>query len=445
MQVMIKNTIVNKDLIQIFETEFINWNDFKSKTILITGATGSIGSLLIRSLLFADKKSKLNLKVIGLVRNMQRAKIFFDDLVKNKHFKLVLNDVTKKIKYNDKVDYIIHCANNTSSRSFVETPVETMEIAFCGTKNVLEFAKIKKVKSIVYLSSMEIYGHIKNTEPSQKESDLGHLELLNVRNSYPVSKRAAETLCYSYYKEKNVPVKIARLAQTIGANIDYNDSRVYAQFARSIVEKKDIILNTTGNTIRSYCYITDVITGIFLLLQRGKNGTAYNIANEDAIFKIRDIAEMLTNKYPNSKLVFDIVDTNIFPKETVWALNTERIKSMGWKPAISLEKMFTNLINSFYRQKYKDESLHNDNKISFLKRIFSITNFDINHKLICILGIRIKIKKTNYAKYKSLPIDNNKIVISNFNGKGYGCNPKYIVEEILKRNLPYEIYWLVDR
>ena len=354
MRVMIKNKIVDKDLSNIFETDFINWDEFRNKTILITGATGGIGSMLVRSFLFANEQSNLNIKVVGLVRDTKRAKIFFDYLSKNKNFTIVKNDITEKIKYHGKVDYIIHCANNTSSRSFVETPVETMEVAFCGTKNILEFAETKKVKSMVFLSSMEVYGFIEGSEKTQSEDDLGYLELLNVRNSYPIGKRAAETLCYSFFKEKNVPVKIARLAQTVGANVDYNDSRVYALFARSIVEKKDIVLNTKGNTIRSYCYITDVISGFLLLLQKGKNGEVYNIANEEATSSIRGIAERLVNKYPNSKLVFNINNTGIFPKETVWALKTDKIKALGWKPYVSLDDAYARLINAFSELKDKE-------------------------------------------------------------------------------------------
>lgn len=444
MPVMIKNDIVDKDLSDIYQSDFINWEEFRNKTVLISGVTGGIGSMAVRSFLFANEKAGLNIEVIGLVRNIKKAKIFFEDLTENKNFKLVKNDITEKINYNGKVDYIIHCANNTSSRSFVEMPVETMEVAFCGTKNILEFAENKKVKSLVFLSSMEIYGFIEGKDKTQSENDLGSLELLNVRNSYPIGKRAAETLCCSFFKEKTVPVKIARLAQTVGANVDYNDSRVYAYFARNIVEKKDIVLNTTGNTIRSYCYITDVITGILLLLQKGENGEAYNIANEEATSSIKNIAKMLVNKYPDSKLVFNINDTGIFPKETVWALKTDKIKALGWKPYVSQEKMYANLINSFYKQFNAVNNKANKKPEKWYQKVFSITNQSA-HKVIKLCGFKICISQQKlFAKYKNLPIKNNKIVFSNFNGSGYGCNPKYILEEILRQNLPYEICWLTN-
>lgn len=442
MRVMIKNNIVEKDLSNIYETDFVNWDDFRGKTILITGATGGIGSMLVRSLLFANKRGSFHIKVIALVRDIQRAKIFFDDLAKNKNLKLVKNDITQKIKYSGKVDYIIHCANNTSSRSFVEKPIETMEVAFCGTKNVLEFAENKKVKSLVFLSSMEVYGFIEGANKTQSENDLGSLEILNVRNSYPMGKRAAETLCYSFFKERNLPVKIARLAQTIGANVDYNDLRVYAHFARSIVEKRDIVLNTMGNTICSYCYITDAISAILLLLQKGENGEAYNIANEEATSSIKNIASMLADKYPNSNLVFNISDTGIFPKETVWALKTDKIKALGWKPCVKQENMYSRLINSFYKQPRKPKKKKRNSE-KWYQKIFSIRNLNTHKKIIKICGIKIRISRQKLcAKYKNLPIQ-NKILFNNFQGNSYGCNPKYIAEEILRRNLPYELVWLL--
>lgn len=118
---------------------------------------------------------------------------------------------------------------------------------------------------------MEVYGFIKSADKLQSEEYLGSLELLNVRKSYPMGKRATETLCYCFFKEKNIPVKIVHLAQTIGTNIDYDVLVVYAHFARSIVEKRDIILSAYGNTRKSYCYITNTIIAILLLLQKIMN------------------------------------------------------------------------------------------------------------------------------------------------------------------------------
>lgn len=439
---LVDNLIVKKDIKAVLNSEIINWEQFRNKTIFITGATGGIGSFLIQCLLNANEEKNLGLKVIANVRNRKKALELFTKFLYRKDFKLFVSDVTNKIKYKNKVDFIVHCANNTSSKSFVEQPVETIDIALNGTKNVLDFAVNKKAKSVVYLSSMEVYGEI-NENKLLSEKDLGEMDLLEVRSSYPMGKRAAETLCYAYFKEYNLPIKIARLAQVIGANVDYDDTRVYAQFARSIVEKKDIVLKTTGETIRSYCYITDVITALLLLLEKGQNGEAYNIANKESTCSIKQITKMLTEKYSQINLTFDIDKQGLYPKETIWTLNPTKIENLGWHAYVDLKTMYDRLVGSFYCQKMS--YLKTTQKRTFLQKIFSITNYEIKYKLIYILGFKIKIKKAlTYLKYKNLSIDSNKIVFCNFKGDGYGCNPKYIAEEIIKRNLPYKLIWLVN-
>lgn len=441
---LVNNSIVNKDVRDVLDNRAIDWNYFKNSTVYITGATGGIGSFLVSCFAKADEEKNLNIKILAGVRNKEKAKTLFKGILKHSTLKLVINDITEDIKYRGKVDFIIHCANNTSSRSFVEKPIETMNIAIDGTKKVLEFAKQKAVKSMVYLSSMEVYGEITENTPL-KEDMVGKVELMNARSSYPIGKRTAETICFLNAKELGTPVKIARLAQIIGANVDYNDSRVYAQFARSIVEKKDIVLNTTGETIRSYCYITDAVTGILTLLQKGENGEAYNIANKEATVKIRDIAEKLCNKHPNTNLVFDIKETTAFFKETIWALDTTKIESLGWQATTSIDQMYARLIESFYKQLNNKKVNYQTQKLTPYQKIFSITDHSLTHLQLHILGLRLKFPKSKYNKYKKKDVIPNKIVFSNYLGNGYGCNPKYICDELLKRNKNYDIVWLVQK
>ncbi len=456
MAIMVKNKITNLDIKNVYLNSNIDWEKFRNKVIYITGSTGVIGSFVIRCLLYANKQADLNIKVIAAVRDIVAAAEFFkNEKVDRKTFKLFKSDVINEIKYKGKVDFIIHAASNTSSSSFVEKPVETFNIAVKGTENILNFAKKKSAESIVYLSSMEVYGNI-NEPKLLKESELGTLDLNEARSSYPMGKRAAENLCYSYAKEYEVPVKVVRLAQVIGSNVAYDDSRVYAQFARSIVENRDIVLNTTAETTRSYCYITDVVTGILTVLTKGLNGECYNIANEESSYKICDIAKSLCEKYQSSKLIFNIKESSQYYKETHWVLDNTKLKSLGWKAEIKLKNAYGKLINSFLYQKYnaininkkislKTKKYRPANSYTFAEQLFSIKNIDQN-KVFRLAGIDIiKFKRVEYAgKYDNLPIEKNKIVFTNFNGNGYGCNPKYIAEEIIKRNLPYELCWLVN-
>ena len=342
-----ENEIEKFDTEEIINSSYINWDFFKNTSVLVTGATGLIGKQTVKTLLLANELFNSNIRIYALVRNTEKTKKVFKDIC-TKNLNFVIQDITSPIKTEKNVDFIIHTANSTASKDFVEKPVETIDTIITGTKNILEYAKKTNSKSIVYLSSMEVYGDISLDRKEQlKEDDLGYINISKTRNSYPLGKRLAENMCFSYFSEYNIPVKTARLSQTIGANVGYNDNRVFAQFARNIVEKQDIILHTKGKTIRSYCYITDAVIAILLMLEKGKNGEIYNIANSNSTCSIKEMAEMLCQKYPNSKLKIEI-DERLYPNDTKYHLDTTKYYShTGWQAKISLEEMFSRLITNF--------------------------------------------------------------------------------------------------
>lgn len=433
-----KTRIESFDTREIVNSEFINWNLYKNKTILITGATGLIGKQIVNALLYANENLSTNITILAHIRNKEKAdRIFWQNSTRK--LKYIVQDIEKPFKYSGPVDFIIHTANSTSSQDFAEKPVETTSSIIIGTKNILDFAKEKNVKGVIYLSSMEVYGetNINRKEPL-KESDLSYINLSNPRNSYPEAKRLAENLCASYSKEYGVPVKVARLAQTIGACVDYNDKRVFAEFARNIVEKKDIVLHTKGESTRSYCYITDAISAMFALLEKGKSGECYNVANSETTCSIKEMAEMLCSKHKDSELKYDLKDNNFYLGTINYNLDIEKIKSAtGWQPQVDMETIYERLISNFIGLKDKKSD-----KITKLQNIFYMSN-NLDNKVIILFGIKINIPLKYFAKIHYLkPIKRNKIVFSNFNGNGYGCNPKYIAEEILRRKLPYDLVWV---
>ena len=347
------NEIEKNDSFEILNSKCINWDFYKNSSILITGATGMIAFQIITALLLANEKYDLNITIYALARNKEKTiKKFADKITPNLHF--IFQDITEKINC-PAVDFIIHTANGTASKGFVENPVETIDTIVIGTKNILEFAKDKAVKSVIYLSSMEVYGNIstERVEPL-KESDYGYMDLMKVRNSYPLGKRLAENMCCAYFSQYDVPVKIARLSQIIGSGVDYNDNRVFAQFARNIVENKDIILKTPGLTVRSYCYVTDCVIALLLMSEIGHNGEVYNIANPDTTCSIREMAEMLCKKYPSSNLKIN-VDDRLYPDTTKYYLDTTKYYLDTTKyhldtastPSVSLEDMYSRLIENF--------------------------------------------------------------------------------------------------
>ncbi len=433
-----KTNIEELDTREIVNSEYINWDFFKNSTIMITGATGLIGEQIVKSIILANEEKNTNIKILALVRNKKKA---LEKFSKNKNLKFIIQDISKHVKYNGNVDFIIHTANSTSSRDFVEKPVETIDSIMTGTTNILEFGKSKNIKGMVYLSSMEVFGKtdFEKVEPL-KEEDYGYIDILNTRSSYPEGKKLAETLCHSYCKEYNVPVKIARLVQTIGAGVNYNDNRVFAQFARNICEKKNIVLKTTGDSARSYCYVTDTITALFTLLEKGNNGETYNVANESTNCSIKELAYMLTDKYQDSKVEFQLDDT-LYPPATKLFVNATKLKELNWRAKVDLEEMFSRLVQNFSDIVIKNKI----KKLTFLQKLFSVRN-EYTSKIIKIFGLDIRFNmEILIKKFYKLPVEKNKIVFSNFNGNGYGCNPKYITKEILKRGLNYDLVWLVNK
>lgn len=310
-------------------------------TFLITGATGLIGSTLIHCLIALNS----GVRIICPVRNAKKAHdIFSDNELAN--MALIECDIVK-YDYSQlaSVDYIVHCAAPTASKFFVEHPVETADIIYEGTKVLLEYAKSHFVKGFVYLSSLEVYGEIHDDAKPITEYIQGYLDVMSARSSYPMAKRAAENLCCLYAREYGVPAKIARLTQTTGAGIAKDDNRVIAQFARLAAHGKDIILHTTGESARPYCYTTDAISAILYILLKGNSGEAYNVANEDTYISARGMAEYLKREFnPNIQVKIELNDGMGYAPATKQRLSAAKLMSLGWEPRYGLKEIFENLI-----------------------------------------------------------------------------------------------------
>ena len=316
------------------------YEQLKGSTVLVTGATGLIGSLLVRSLLAIG-----DIEVLAFVRNEEKARSIFSD---NQNLRLVIGDITSRIEIEGTVDYIFHCASVTTSKVMIEKPVETLLTSIDGTKNILELAKEKNLKSVVYISSMEMYGSFDDLDHEVKENDLGYIDPLKVRSNYPECKRLCENMCIAYPSEYDVPVKIARLAQTFGAGILPGENRVFAQFARSAINGENIVLHTKGLSEGNYCYTRDCMTGLLSILLKGKNGEAYNVSNPVSHITIADMAKMVAEKIANGKIevVFDIPENNNFgyAADTKMKLNSDKLQALGWKPEVGLEESHRRMI-----------------------------------------------------------------------------------------------------
>ncbi len=331
-----------KDILKTIEEQDLYF-PLANSTILITGATGMIGSALVKNILSANEKYELGINVVGQIRNYEKAREIF-----GKQFNLLSFVSNSQID----CDYIIHTISPTTSKFFIENPVETIKSSVESAMEILEVAKINRAK-MVYLSSMEQYGVPYVPGTKMTEDKIGIIDHLNIRSSYSESKRLCECLCVSYSKEYDVDVKVARLAQTFGAGMPLTDNRMPIQFARAVAENKDIILHTEGKSISNFVYLTDAVTGILTILGRGKKGEAYNICNDAETRSVREIAELVAEKVAKGKIkvLVEKKENMGYAPDVEMYLVSDKLRELGWKPTTDMETAYRRLVSYLFDQK----------------------------------------------------------------------------------------------
>ncbi len=346
---MFYSEIINEDVEEIinFCTPQLLINKFKNKTILVTGASGMIGSYIIYTILKLNELYETNTKIKALVRNINKLDTY---IFNNKNVEVINADVTNPIYISDEINYIIHAASPASPKIMGLYPVETNFANTLGTANTLKLADEKNVEAYMFISSREIYGEPSdNQKLFTEDGPLGQVNPLIPRNGYAEGKKAAENMCCAFKEEYGLNTKIVRLAHTYGPGMSIDDGRVQADFLNNILHNQDIVLKSDGSSIRTYTYIADAIKAIILVLLRS-NDIVYNIADENSKVSIRELAEILVTLYPEKKLklVFNIPET---PQKGTSSfkngiLSTEKIRNeLNWYPKYSIEDGFKRTIN----------------------------------------------------------------------------------------------------
>ncbi len=334
-----KNHVLNGDF-EYIKNNF-DWSPFSGKTVLITGASGFLGSLVTKSILFSTK----NTKILALVRNSEKTRRVFENFC-TERLKFIVQDVCEPLKTAEKADFIIHAASETSSDKFFNKPVQTIETMFNGTQNLLKYAVKSGAEGFVYISSLEIYGAHADDEKIC-ENSFCTLDTMNPRSSYPESKRICENLCAAYAKEHGLRAMSARLTQTFGAGMDYDDDRVIMQFVRSVIERKNIVLHTDGASKKKYCYAADAVLAILTILTKGEPAQAYNIAGDGTYFSIKELAQKLIAKYPETKLIFEKTGSEKYFPACSMNLDTQKLENLGFRSKFSIDEMLERTIRYF--------------------------------------------------------------------------------------------------
>ena len=338
--------VIRADIYDVTSDRNIPWDDLRDSAVFVTGATGLVGSALCRSIAAANTKLDLGIRLIGHGTNRSKG----DSLAEETGMEFIRGDIRELPLIDDAscaADYIVHCASITKSAEMAAKPADVAITMADGTRNVLELARVKCSKSILFVSSMEVYGQTGELEI--KEDDLGYLSLSDPRSSYPESKRYCEMLCNAYAAQYGINVKTARLAQTFGAGTSRSDTRVFAQFAKSALAYEDIELHTEGRSQGNYCYISDTVRALLTILLKGERSEAYNVANPAARATIREMAEMVAGELCSGRISVRVSVPNDISKRgyapsAAYALNADKLAALGWSPKYGLDEMYRRML-----------------------------------------------------------------------------------------------------
>ena len=320
-----------------------------NKTVLVTGSTGMIGQNVVHLLLALNERYDSNIRIVAHARSKEKLNTLFSTELDQKQIFPIIQDI-KDLSVDFPVDFIIHTANITGgSKQHLDFPMRTISTCLESAKKVLDIALENKGK-VIFLSSLEVYGFTGESQDIYETSG-GYIDCTNPRSSYSESKRMCECMFAAYAKEYGLGAYIARLTASFGYGVSPTDKRVFSQFAHSIMEHKDIVLKSTGKTIRNYCDAQDVASALLFIMVNGEPGTAYNVANKETEISIKELASKFIELYPESgsKLVFDLSKdaTKLgYNAEMRNVLNTDKLNSIGWKAVFGIEEMIHHLMIS---------------------------------------------------------------------------------------------------
>ncbi|MDC0972202.1 NAD-dependent epimerase/dehydratase family protein [Candidatus Pelagibacter sp.] len=320
------------------------------KKILITGCNGFVGSSIIRILYNLTYKSNNKIDLYGIVRkNSKVNNLILKSLIKLNKIKIFKIDIHEKINLDFNPDIIIHCASVTAPHLYKKEPVETVLTNSLGTINLLNFAKKKKTKRFIFISAGEIYGDFKTQKKIVSENNFGQLDPSKITSNYGISKKFAENAIICWGKKYKIKTNSVRLFHTYGPLMKLGDGRIHSDLIKNVINKNNLLIKGNKNIKRSFCYISDVVFGILLVVLKGKNGESYNIANPNETIKIIQLANLIS-KISKQKITIKNRFTKtrndfIYPK-----ISIKKIKKLGWSPQISLRNGIIKTIN-FYESK----------------------------------------------------------------------------------------------
>ena len=335
-------TSYEKDISRAIATD-LPWEKLKGKNVLVTGATGLIGSCLVRMLLAKDD---LDCHIYAAGRNRERAAKLFGKQWAADRFHFLHFDVREPITTETTFHYIIHAAGGATPQLYQTDPVGVMQANMMGVDRLLSYGVEHGLERFIYVSSGEVYGQ--GDGRAMTEDYSGYVNTTAVRSCYPSAKRASETLAVCYGAQYGFEVCVARPSHVYGPHFTESDNRAYAQFVRNVLRGEDIVLQSTGEAFRSWTYAVDCASALLFILLKGLSGEAYNIANEESNVTIRTLAETvarLSGRHVVFNISTDAQRGNTTPI-TRAVFSTGKLEALGWRPLFGLEEGLRHTIES---------------------------------------------------------------------------------------------------
>lgn len=316
------------------------WNKLENQSILISGATGLIGSCLIDAIMLKNQMG-LNCKIYALGRSEKRAKERFEYCANNSLWEFIPYDISKPLVAEriKELSYVLHLASNTHPIQYSTDPIGTITTNIFGIYNMLEFAYEHHAIRCAFASSNEIYGENRGDTELFDEQYCGYIDSNTLRAGYPESKRCGEALCQAYISQKGMDIVIPRLTRSYGPTVLLSDTKAITQFIKKGVWGEDIILKSQGTQYYSYTYVSDAVAGLLTVLLNGSCGEAYNIADESSDIMLKDLASIIA-EYAGTKVIFelpDAVEAAGYSTATKARLSGDKIKDLGWKPKYTIK------------------------------------------------------------------------------------------------------------
>ena len=334
------------------------WEKLQDKKLMLSGATGLIGSFLVDVILEKNLTDGLNCHVWALGRSADKIKKRFSKYADDEHLHYIAYDVKDPLECEDvdKIDYLLHLAANTHPMLYSTDPIGTIVANIIGVKNMLEFAVKHKATRFAFASSNEIYGENRGDVELFEEDYCGYINCNTLRAGYPESKRCGEALCQAYKAQEGLDVVILRLTRSYGPTMLMSDTKAVSQFIKKGISGEDIVLKSAGTQYYSYTYMADAVSGLLWALLAGENGEAYNIAEERSDIMLKDLAAIIAG-IKGKKVVFEIpdaIEAAGYSKATKARLDGSKLLQLGWEPKYDIQsgmKRTIGILESLYSER----------------------------------------------------------------------------------------------